>query len=337
MDNGALEKLRGKILSLQGISKKELDPLLMELERLEEQFDQDRFILQRFMKDKSIVINILRETNADLEKSKERVQEVNAALVKQQQKLIVQKKIIEENSGTLARRIKELKRSYEELEQFSYVASHDLKSPLRTISNFAQLLKRRYSGQLDRTADEYIEYIVSGTMQMHRIISDLLTYAQVGHRGETAEPVDLNEVLGIIRKNLHADIVDNQAVLQCAPLPVITSIRTYMLQLFQNLISNSIKFRSEKPLVIRIGSTKLHSDRWEFHVSDNGIGLAESFRDKAFFPFQRLSNQGKQGTGIGLAVCKKIVEIHQGNIRYEGNPEGGTTFVFDLQDGAYME
>ena len=333
MENQALASLREKILALQGISDEELKKLLTDLKTLEDQFEEKRFVLKRFMKDKSIAINILRETNVDLGKSKKRIQEANAALMQQREELIKQKRITEANSSFLADKLRELERSYEELEQFSYVASHDLKSPLRTISNFAQLLKRRYAKQLDPTADEYIDYIVSGTVRMHQIIGDLLIYAQVGKRGEIAERVDLNEVMTNIQKNLHADILENNATLVCDRLPKITCIRTYMIQLFQNLIGNAIKFRSEEPLVIKVSGSSIGKDRWEFRVADNGIGLAENFRDKVFFPFQRLSNQKKNGTGIGLAVCKKIVEMHNGRISYESNPNGGTTFIFDLQEG----
>ena len=320
--------LINKIESLCSIELNEKQDLLQEINKIVTIWEEEQFMLKRLQKDKSIVINILNATINDLERSKKVVEVTNQELMIKQNALIRQKKLTEEKSKRLSENLRELERSYEELEQFSYIASHDLKSPLRTISNFAQLLQRRYRDQLDQSADEYINFIVTGTVQMHRIIRDLLAYAQVGHHGETAELVDLNEVLEAVKNTLKLDIEENKATIISKPLPTLFGVRTYLVQLFQNLIGNAIKFRSEKPPLIQIDFQSFNDDYWEFHISDNGIGLPASYQGKVFFPFQRVGDQQKKGTGIGLAVCKKNSRNSQRENFLSGNPGGRYLLYF---------
>lgn len=281
------------------------------------------FMERRTLKDKNIVINLLNQAIEDLKKQQKEVRRKNEIL--EEQKLL-----LEAQSRQLRESLERLEMSYEELEQFSYIASHDLKSPLRTIASYAQLLQRRYQEQLDDNANDFLEYIVNGAHQMNNIIKDLLAYS--GVQGSTGQfvPVDLNLLLDQVRFNLHTEIEETQAVIQTANLPgKLRSSQSGMLQLLQNLVSNAIKFRgSERPLIYIAAHRK--SDHWQFEVQDNGIGLDENYRDKAFLPFQRMSDRSLPGSGIGLAICKKVVKLHRGQIWYESRLGKGTTFYFTI-------
>ena len=325
----SLDDILKKIRSLENISDPEKQDLIADLEVFKEKVVKDNFKLKRIEKDKSIAVNILKATIADLEKSKLRVEKTNEQLSLQQKELEARKKIIEEKSNELRANLKKLELSYKELEQFSYIASHDLKTPLRTIASFAQLLKKRYHQLLGQEGEEFIEYIVSGTIQMHDVIHALLYYSKVGRKEEIFEEVDLNETIAMVEKIMQKDIKESEAKIDCCKLPTIVGHKTGLLQLFQNLVSNAIKFRSENNPIIKICS-EFKEPHWEFRVKDNGVGLDENFQNKAFFPFQRLNNPERPGVGIGLAVCKKVVNLHNGDIYFKKNEEGGTTFIFNL-------
>jgi PAS domain S-box-containing protein len=224
----------------------------------------------------------------------------------------------------------ELERSNTELERFASIASHDLREPLRAIAGFAGLLAKRYDGELDTEADEYIAYIIDGTMRLQRLIDDLLSYSRVGTRGKDFEVTDCNTILDTAIANLTIAIVESGASVSFDLLPTLMGDGVQLEQLFQNLISNAIKFRGEEPPCVQIGATRKEG-KWEFAVKDNGIGIEPQFADRIFVIFQRLHTQQEYpGTGIGLAICQRIVERHGGQIWFESDPGKGSTFYFTI-------
>ena len=231
----------------------------------------------------------------------------------------------------------ELRRSNAELEQFAYVASHDLQEPLRKVASFCQLLEKRYGDQLDERGAEYIGFAVDGAKRMQRLISDLLTFSRVGRLGATHTEVALDDALQTALGNLSAAIeeADAEIVRPAEPLPAIDGDPTLLAMLWQNLIGNAVKFRREGTtprIVIECGPGSGGDDaEWLFSVTDNGIGIGADFADKVFVIFQRLHGRDEySGTGIGLALCKKIVEHHGGTIRVDTSFVDGTRFLFTL-------
>ena len=230
----------------------------------------------------------------------------------------------------LKRTLEALKRSNQELEQFAYVASHDLQEPLRMISNYVQLLARRYKGQLDADADDFIHFAVDGAERMKALIIDLLTFSRVSTRGKVPEPVDMGEALKTVRNNLEVSIQETGANLITGEMPTVEADSSQMVQLLQNLIANAIKFHGTLPPEIHI-SAQENDGVWAFAVSDNGIGIEPQYFDRLFKIFQRLHDkEDYPGTGIGLAVCKRIVERHGGQIWVESEFGKGSTFYFTL-------
>jgi PAS domain S-box-containing protein len=256
----------------------------------------------------------------------------------------------------------ELARSNSELEQFAYVASHDLQEPLRMVTSYLQLLERKYSSQLDATADQFINYAVDGARRMQNLINDLLNYSRVTTRGQPFVQVDCAEILQQAIANLKFAIEDSSAEITYDPLPVIKGDPTQLTQVFQNLIGNAIKFRGELPPRIHIGAIRTSEEQgrrgaeeesttqnsaplpltapspeneWLFFVSDNGIGLETQYAERIFVIFQRLHGRSKYpGTGIGLAICKKIIERHGGRIWVESEPGQGSIFYFTIPEQA---
>jgi signal transduction histidine kinase len=231
---------------------------------------------------------------------------------------------------TLTQQADALKRSNADLEQFAYVASHDLQEPLRMVSGFTGLLKRRYAGKLDADADEYIEFAVGGANRMQSLINDLLSFSRVGREEITAKPVNTQLALDQALANLQAAIQERSALVSSTLLPTVWADHGMLVRLFQNLISNALKFcKAERPIV-RI-EANAHGADWVFSVADNGIGIESQYKDHIFLLFQRLHKQSEYpGTGIGLAVCKRIVERNGGRIWLESEPGKGTTFFFTL-------
>jgi light-regulated signal transduction histidine kinase (bacteriophytochrome) len=208
------------------------------------------------------------------------------------------------------------------------VASHDLQEPLRMVTAYTQLLAERYSGKLDATADKFIGYAIDGAIRMQILIQDLLAFSRVGRKEDAGTEVDCNTVIEDVRQVLASAVQESGAQVTCSNLPTVLADRTQMVQLFQNLIGNAIKFRGVKPPVISVRAEK-RDQNWLFSVSDNGIGIAPEFAENIFVIFQRLHARTEYpGNGIGLAICKKIVERYGGKIWVESQPEAGSTFRF---------
>jgi signal transduction histidine kinase len=230
----------------------------------------------------------------------------------------------------LERTLDELKRSNQELEQFAYVASHDLQEPLRMVSSFTQLLEMKYKDELDAEALEYIGFAVDGAKRMQLLINDLLEYSRVTRKSTEFEAVNIEKVLDEVLFNLEIVIEENQAIIIRESLPEIQSDYGQMVQLFQNLIGNALKYRSEETPEIRISAQK-EDDHWIFSVADNGIGMDSEYFVQVFKIFRRLNTQDEhEGTGIGLAITKRIIEHHGGRIWVESEPGKGSTFYFTI-------
>jgi signal transduction histidine kinase len=226
----------------------------------------------------------------------------------------------------------ELTRSNAELQQFAYVASHDLQEPLRAVAGCVQLLQERCRGQLDAMGDQLIGHVVDGATRMQNLIDDLLTLSRVGTGGRPFTATDLNVVLNDVRANLQVSIQQSGASIVSVPMPTITADPVQMTQLFQNLIGNGIKFRGEQPPVIQV-SAERKNEAWQFAIRDNGIGIEAQYFERIFLLFQRLHTRREYpGTGIGLTICKKIVERHGGRIWLQSVPKEGSTFFFTIPD-----
>jgi len=290
------ENLYQTILSLKSINEEERELLLLALKSAEKEDKKVLFMVERLKKDKIMAQEILNASLQDLEKNKQKLQ-----------------------------------RSYDELEQFSYIVSHDLKAPLRTIGNFAKLLQLRYQPYLDTTAKEFINFIASGVIQMHNLIEHTLEYAKIGREEMEFTILDLNKIVNIVLQNLQSDIHVHQAQIIFQDLPKVYGHEVTIIQLFQNLIANAIKFKKNNiPPTIHISSFQ-QEKYWRIAIKDNGIGIPKESLNKIFKAFQRVGNKTQPGSGIGLAICKKIIMLHDGNITLESEIGVGTTFHFTLK------
>ncbi len=233
----------------------------------------------------------------------------------------------------LEEKAQELARSNDELQQFAYVASHDLQEPLRMVSSYVQLLGQRYKGKLDADADDFIAFAVDGAVRMKDLINDLLAYSRVGTHGKEFRPVDCETVLEQVLSNLQVAVKESGAVVTHDPLPVITADNTQLTQLFQNLIGNAVKFHGAEPPCVHVSAVQKEQE-WLFSVRDNGIGIDPGHSERIFLVFQRLHSRREYvGTGMGLAIGKKIVERHGGRIWMESQVGEGTVFYFTMPGG----
>jgi PAS domain S-box-containing protein len=283
-------------------------------------------IEDRLIKDERGEIIGIRCTIQDIterKRAEEALRQNEKELTEQAQEL--QKELIQR------RRVEdELARSNKELGQFAYVASHDLQEPLRMVTSYVQLLARHYRGKLDGDADEFIGFAVNGAARMQQLINDLLTYSRVGTKGREFEPTDCEIVLQQSLKNLQIAIEEKQAIVSHDPLPTVMGDNVQLGQLFQNLIGNAIKFQGTEPPHVHVSASR-NGNGWVFSIRDNGIGIAPEYAERIFVIFRRLHSLEKYpGTGIGLAVCKKIVERHGGRIWVESESGKGAIFYFTL-------
>jgi len=231
----------------------------------------------------------------------------------------------------LLQKVEELNRSNEELGQFAYLASHDLQEPLRMVASYTQLLSRRYKGKLDADADEFIAFAVDGASRMQRLIHDLLAYSRVGTKGKDLIETSSEDALQQALVNLRGAIEESGALVTHDPLPAVLADEMQLIQLFQNLIGNAIKYQSPGVPRVHISAARASGKKWNFSVKDNGLGIDPQYFERIFGMFQRLHKRDEfAGTGIGLAICKKIVERHGGRIWVESQPGEGSTFRFAL-------
>jgi signal transduction histidine kinase len=260
------------------------------------------------------------------------IAEVGAEIDAMRQRIVEELADVRDAHVQLERQALELRRSNAELEQFAYVASHDLQEPLRKITSFCQALQTRYGGQLDERADQYIEFAVDGAKRMQSLINDLLAFSRVGRGGRADEPVALDAALEAARKALTASLEHSHATVSADALPTVHGDAAQLTSLFQNLISNAVKFHGLEPPVVRI-SVAREGDGWELAVADNGIGIDSGYAERIFLIFQRLhTRESYEGSGIGLALCRKIVEDHGGRIWLDTDYSGGACFRFTLPD-----
>lgn len=263
----------------------------------------------------------------------ERVIEIAETVAKQVGQFIGRKQAelaLRQANDELTQKAQELARSNAELEQFAYVASHDLQEPLRMVSSYTQLILRRYGDKLDGDAKEFMDFIVDGAGRMKRLIEDLLAYSRVGTRGKELQPTDGETALKKALSNLRATIEESAAAVTYDPLPTVAADDVQLVQLFQNLIGNAIKFRNHEAPRVHV-SVEESDDSWIFGVKDNGIGIDPQYFERIFMVFQRLHGKGEYpGTGIGLAICKKVVDRHGGRIWVESEPGKGSKFCFAL-------
>jgi PAS domain S-box-containing protein len=237
---------------------------------------------------------------------------------------------LRESTETLRRTLDDLARSNRDLQQFAYVASHDLQEPLRMVSSYTQLLARRYKGKLGADADDFITYAVDGATRMQRMITDLLAYSRVSTTGKEPSPADCEEILARTLDNLRTAIDESGAVVTHDPLPVVHGDSAQLGQIFQNLIGNALKFHGDVPPWVHV-AVEQTADGWTFAVQDHGIGISPEFSDRIFVLFQRLHTRDEYpGTGIGLAICKKVIDRHGGRIWVESEPGAGSTFYFTI-------
>jgi signal transduction histidine kinase len=273
------------------------------------------------------LFNALEAKNLTLKGDIERRVQIESELKRHRDHL---EELVNQRTAVLAKRSEELARSNAELEQMAYVASHDLNEPLRMVASYVQLLEQRYRDRLDADAHEFIGFAVDGAKRMQALIDDLLTYSRVGTKPVSPKPVDCAAVVATVLHSMRIAIEESGGRVNCGPLPVVMSDASQLTQLFQNLIANAIKFRRDKAPEVHVNA-KPENGFWHFSVQDNGIGIPPEYANRVFEMFQRLHGRRVYpGTGIGLAICKKIVERQGGRIWVEPDPAGGSIFQFTL-------
>jgi signal transduction histidine kinase len=282
----------------------------------------------------TLMADQLKETLEGLHRShvelERRVQERTSELQESNEKLGIEVEERRQAEAKLQLRSQELARSNTELEQFAYVASHDLQEPLRMVASYVQLIEKRYKDKLDADGREFVEFAVDGAKRMRVLIEDLLAYSRVTTRAEPFQPTNFEEVLEIVTDNLQVAIQDSGAQITHSPLPTVQGDTTQLTQLFQNLISNAIKFRGDVAPEVHVNA-ETQDGYWLITIQDNGIGIEAQHLDRIFVLFQRLHGRGSYpGTGLGLAICRKIVERHGGTIWVESETGTGSKFNFTI-------
>lgn len=278
-------------------------------------------------------INHTLEQILDVENREQILRDKNRELQHMNERLRDEISMRKQTEEMLLRTMKDLERSNEELQQFAYVASHDLQEPIRMVSTYTKLLERELKDHLDERTRGFMFFVTDGAKRMHSLIQDLLTFSRVTSRKEKFEKVDLSIILTEILHDFQVAIADHKAEIYYRDLPVLKAAPFQIRQLFQNIIQNAIKFSGENNPVIRIAAEN-NGEEWLFSISDNGIGIDKEYHEKIFIIFQRLYEKERYpGTGIGLAVCKKIVELHGGRIWVDSEPGRGSTFYFTIPAG----
>jgi PAS domain S-box-containing protein len=326
------ERLQGKINNSEtmmldlGNERRTYDVRVSSLADKHGQFIS-RVIVLRDITALKAIHEALRTAQGELER---RVQKRTAELAQANTALQIEIAERQRTEKALERYAAELQRSNQELQQFAYVASHDLQEPLRMVTSYVQLLARRYKGQLDADADDFIAFAVDGATRMQQLIKGLLAYSRVGTRGQPFAPTDCQSALDQALADLKVTLEENGATVTHDPLPTVMADATQLGQLFQNLIGNAVKFRNDRPSQIHVGA-KQRDDEWLFWVQDNGIGIEPQYTERIFLIFQRLHTRDEYpGTGIGLSICKRIVERHDGRIWVESEPGQGSRFYFTI-------
>ncbi len=267
------------------------------------------------------------DTVSNLRQKTDELDETNKRLINLNENLEIR---VAEKTATVEEKSRELARTNDELEQFVHAAAHDLKEPLRTITSYVQLLQKVSGSNLAPGANDYIQFVVDGTHRLQELIDDLLSYTRLNAGPQPSQMIDLSKVLQETLTGLEATIKDNHAVVTHDELPTLPANHAHMVLLFQNLISNALKFHAKDPPRVHI-SARREEGRWVFSIADNGIGIDEKYFGKLFVVFQRLNTRDEYpGTGIGLALCRKIVEQQHGKIWLESKVGKGTTFYFSL-------
>lgn len=270
-------------------------------------------IMKTQNKEALIILEELKEKNTQLEVTNLELEEKNEEL----QYLM---KDIQDTKEKIA----------DTLDQFAFIAAHDLQEPLRTVVSFTQLIKKKYANELGNKADEYMGYVIDGAMKMKSLLDDLLAYSQIGSYKKPFEKCDANKIVKSVLRDLKIIIEKNDAIIHLSDLPEIKADKSEIKKVFHNLIINAIKYSGDDDPEVYISATE-EEDNWCFSVHDNGIGIDEKFHERIFLIFQRLNKKGDiLGTGIGLAICKKVIDYHKGEIWVESDPGQGSTFYFTI-------
>ena len=304
---------------------------------IERTVNQSLISLQVFLCVISITMMFLSTTLNERKATEEELKEANQTLelkvTERTQALEKQKEELKEANKKLLDKTQELEGVNKESRSFAHAVSHDLREPLRTIASYLQLIEERYKNRLDADANIFIDFAVDGAKRMNMLIDDMLTYSRLENNQHIFGDVDLNDILSIVKSNLHTSIAESDAkVIIDTKLPVVNAEHSQMVQLFQNIIDNGLKYKNSTPPEIHITVTK-QDKFWQIAVADNGIGISKDYYERIFIIFQRLHTREQyDGTGIGLAICKKIIDKHGGSIWVESTEGKGSTFYFTLPD-----
>jgi signal transduction histidine kinase len=319
-------------LSLNDIKDESINELLM-LQDLEDQ-KPIKLPITKIEDDNEIKINCFLYVNNKSEKDNVEIKLIPGKIKDQNPESIFIIINMIDTAEKLRKKIKELKEEKEkakkELQQFAYVISHDLQEPLRMVKSYTQLLERRYSDKLDQSAKDFIDFAVDGADRMSGLIKDLLKFSRVETRGEPFEPTDTNKIVKELEKYFNEKIQEDNATIKYDDLPIVKADKSQLYEVFKHLIQNALKFRSEKPPRIEISANK-ETDKYVFLIQDNGIGIEEKDFERIFIIFQRLHTRSEYaGTGIGLALCKRIIERHGGEIWVDSTVGEGSKFYFSI-------